>query len=73
MVAKAAFLILLLIANPLVPLDCFFEPILRLYGLKFCSRDEPDMDLDEPDTQLFLLLGISLALGIVALLSLYAR
>ena len=65
--------LLVVIAAPLTILGIIFMPILGLYGLKFSSRKEPDMDLRDPDIQLFLFLGIPATLAAVGLFSLHLK
>lgn len=41
-----------------------FIPVLKLYGIKE-SKDSPDVDVRDPDTQLFLLFSIPLTLALI--------
>jgi hypothetical protein len=66
---SSAVVILLVVVNPFIIGGFIFGPLLGLYGLKFSRRDEPEMDLRDPDVQLFLTAGIPIALVIVALLA----
>ncbi len=59
----AAFAVIFLAAAiPIVGLA--FYPILTLYGIKE-SKDSPDVDVRDPDTQLFLLFSIPLTLVVI--------
>ena len=69
-VLLTALVILLVVATPFSFIGVIFVGIVGLYGLKFSSRRELEMDLRDPDTQLFLFLGIPMTLAIVGLLSL---
>ena len=66
-----ALLLIFLAAMPFTLIGVLFVPILGLYGLRYSSRSEPEMDLRDPDTRLFLALGVPAALATVGLLSLY--
>ena len=66
-----ALFIVVLVAIPFSFVGIVFFPVLQLYGLKFSSRTEPEMNLKDPDTKLYLALGIPASLAAVALLSLY--
>jgi hypothetical protein len=70
MVFLTAFFMVLVVAAPFLVVGIIFVPILGLYGLKL-SRNGPEMDLRDPDLQLFLWLGVPAALALVGLLSLY--
>src|SRR5262245_9377187 len=71
--ALTALIMVLLVVFPAMLLGMLFLPVLGVYGLKFSDRKEPEMDLHDPDTRLFLFLGIPATLATVGLLALYLR
>jgi hypothetical protein len=71
MVLLTAFMVFILAADPFSLVSPIFFSVLGLYGLKMGSKDEPEMDLKDPDTMLFLALGAPATLAIVGLLSFY--
>ena len=58
----AAIDVIFLAVIPIIGLA--FYPILTLYGIKN-SKDSPDVDVRDPDTQLFLLFSIPLTLVVI--------
>ena len=61
---------IVLMGAPLSVIAVIFMPVLSLYGLKMFSRDEPELDLRDPDTVLFLSLGLVATVVMVGIIAL---
>lgn len=65
--------ILVATASPLFVIGIVFAPVLALYGIKVFDRSDPELDLRDPDTKLFLSLGIPATWVTIGLLSFFPR
>jgi hypothetical protein len=69
----AALLMVFMAVCPFLLIGLVFLPVFQLYGLKIDSKDEPDMDLHNAGTQLFLKIGMAATLALVIALSFSLR
>lgn len=70
MLFLTAFTLVVFVAEPFAVVGMVFFPVLGLYGLKL-GKGDPELDLNDPDTQLFMALGIPATLAIVGLYSFF--